>query len=280
MEKTLTKPDITTFFNTNNQISIPDTNAVIRKVVLSGEYLEVLNFKRAIKPPKQKKKKGVKRSSSSKLSSIIYNQMRARKQVKRLVLCNFEYHQCTMLTLTYAENMQDVAKAKKDFNLFMKRLRYHLGIDFLPYIYVIEFQDRGACHFHAILGSPFIDFNLLTSVWGFGHIWIAKINNNIHLANYICKYLSKDFIDVRLAGFRAWQSSRGLRKPIVLRDRFSSVYNKLSSDGATNFLNSIKEKELLHSETFDIFNNNKVEFNKYLIKSIFYERASLISELS
>ena len=46
-------------------------------------------------------------------------------EIERLIDCNYN-DKSTFLTLTFARNLEDLPEANKEFNLFIKRLKYHL----------------------------------------------------------------------------------------------------------------------------------------------------------
>lgn len=60
----------------------------------------------------------------SKARKEIYNK-RKIFDIERLIDCNYN-EKSTFLTLTFARNLQDLAEANKEFNLFIKRLKYYL----------------------------------------------------------------------------------------------------------------------------------------------------------
>ena len=57
----------------------------------------------------------------------------------------------SFITLTYAENVQDIDKGYKDFKTWVRQIRRKMP-DF-QYLCVPEFQKRGAIHFHAITNA-------------------------------------------------------------------------------------------------------------------------------
>lgn len=105
------------------------------------------------------------------------------------------------------------------------------------FFYVLEWQQNGMPHFHALVESNFIPFDVLAARWnrrvrGFGHVRISKsrFHSPLHAARYACKYLTKPPKD----GYPQWvmeyrgqikrfSTSRGLlpnrQKPRTARDR-------------------------------------------------------------
>jgi len=89
----------------------------------------------------------------------------------------------------------------------------------LKYAVVIEFQKRGAIHFHVLFFNlPFIDHDKLSKLWRNGFIKINKIENVKNIGSYVTKYMSKDFDDSRLCGQKSYFTSRGLKKPFITYD--------------------------------------------------------------
>lgn len=115
--------------------------------------------------------------------------VRAGSKIKELVK---ENNLCYHWSITYAENITDRKKAIKDFKNFVIRLKKKLQIKELPYVAVMELQERGAIHFH--LAIPiWVSHELMTEVWGSGHVWVEKNSGDIRLvAGYFSKYLKKD----------------------------------------------------------------------------------------
>lgn len=149
-----------------------------------------------------------------------YSARRARNMIRRLVLANFDKHS-KFITLTFRENLQDVKKANYEFKKFINRLRYKFKDDEkhkrFKYIAVIEFQQRGAVHYHMISDLPYISNDELNKVWGNGFVKINDISHVDNVGAYIVKYMSKELRDERLSGLKAYQCSKGLERPIVYR---------------------------------------------------------------
>lgn len=127
-----------------------------------------------------------------------------------------------MLTLTYAENMQDREKAYSDFDKFLRRYKKETG-ESLEYIAVIEKQKRGAIHFHVGI-NKYINNHLFEKIWPHGFIRINKKaqyiqggkfkKNVVAIALYLSKYMSKDIAQQGINSKR-YSSSRGIAKPVV-----------------------------------------------------------------
>ena len=157
---------------------------------------------------------------------------RARRAIQNLIDANFGFYLdpfgtpaiSKFLTLTHAENVQSLAEANAAFTLFMKRLNYRLfksKKSIIKYLAVIEFQKRGAVHYHLVLFNlPFIDRETYRTVfneaWGRGFVDIRTVPDR-NVGRYITKYLTKSD-DLRLRGNKSYFASRGLLRPVIIRD--------------------------------------------------------------
>lgn len=114
-----------------------------------------------------------------------------------------------MLTLTYAENMEDFGRACQDLRNFIRRVNYRLDRK-CDYIAVPERQKRGAWHWH-ILIDVYMDWKEWERIWGHGFIWVRKVRNLTHAIRYVVKYVAKTFEEggVRVGQHR-YLCSKGL----------------------------------------------------------------------
>lgn len=137
------------------------------------------------------------------------------------------------ITFTFAKNMQDIEQANYEFTKFILRFNFFVngdGKSYLKYIVVIEFQERGAIHFHALFFNlPFIH-NIKTEVadlWGHGFVQVKAVKRIKNIALYMSKYMSKRFDDPRLRGKKCYFASKGLKKPILIY--YDSLVNQILS---------------------------------------------------
>lgn len=147
---------------------------------------------------------------------------KTKNNIRRLINCNLEPNS-TFATFTYAENMTDINQGKNDFKNFIKRWNYQRKkqeLDALKYVYVVEFQKRGAVHFHCIfLNSGYIKNKELKELWRHGHVKINKIKDVDNVGAYVVKYMAKDVLDDRLLGKDLYGRSKGnLREPYIIKD--------------------------------------------------------------
>ncbi|WP_144463782.1 rolling circle replication-associated protein [Siminovitchia fortis] len=115
---------------------------------------------------------------------------RARKQIRRLLECNFP-DQYSFMTLTFSTSNEidttDIDCCNDMFRKFKKRLDYHLEKMILPkfkYIGVIEFQDEsreGAIHYHIVCNLTAVSTKKLEELWSYG--WVHKTNITSDVVN-------------------------------------------------------------------------------------------------
>jgi len=149
----------------------------------------------------------------------------------RFLAANSADHIQSQFCLTYADDFPNDGKlCKKHLNLFLVNLRYHFPD--LKYIWVGEFQTRGAPHFHMFLNLPVTQDNqeIMASLWhkiaGVSQEKHAKFHNHpknfipwdMGNGSYLCKYLDKDHQKQIPEGFesfgRWWGNSQNI-KPVA-----------------------------------------------------------------
>lgn len=151
---------------------------------------------------------------------------RAKKEVFRQANTNSAaWGETTkFMTLTYRENVGDLKESNKVFKRFIQRLNYKLDIK-LKYTVVVQFQDRGAVHYHLLCYNlPYTAQKLLRELWlkhgKGGTVNIKKIDHVDNIGAYITRYMVRSCDDDRLLGNKCYFSSRGLKEPeeIIISD--------------------------------------------------------------
>lgn len=90
-----------------------------------------------------------------------------RRMLEKLVSLGFLFEGGNMMTLTYGRDYPDPVTAKRHLDTFGKRFVREFGRD-VPLFWVCECQERGAIHFHVIVGGQVSKNDLLTwapSAW-------------------------------------------------------------------------------------------------------------------
>lgn len=218
-----------------------------KKLVWSGNVVELYEYESFVFFGETNNMLGrsVKANEENKLRHRKCTLARARRDVRRLINANvFAWgERPKFLTLTFAENVKDIKQANYEFKKFRQRLEYDLKIK-LKYVVVIEFQKRGAIHYHVLFFNlPFVESNYLSDIWRNGFIKINAIEHVDNVGAYVTKYMTKDFDDERLRGKKSYFTSRGLFKPIE------------------KYLNDEDEKEIANIK--DKLSHKKVYENRY-----------------
>jgi hypothetical protein len=104
---------------------------------------------------------------------------------------------CKWITLTYRQEdkkpMTDTIRLYRDFEKFMKRLRYQFNTYHIEYILACEPQASGSWHGHLILIfdsiPPFIPNKTIEHLWKQGFTKIQKLNDIDNVGAYLTAYL-------------------------------------------------------------------------------------------
>lgn len=177
----------------------------------------------------------------SKLKNYSNTNQRRRDKIRRLACSNFNNKYDKFLTLTFAENMTNVKECNLLFKNFIKRLKYQYNLNNLKYLAVIEFQERGAVHYHVLLNIPYIPHKELQDLWGNGFVFINAIEHVDNIGAYILKYITKDNNDIRLMGQKAYLTSRNLKQPEEIINHNLKDFDKLEHKVIDKYnLNALK----------------------------------------
>jgi len=77
---------------------------------------------------------------------------------------------------------------------------------------VIQFQERGAVHYHMLSDLPYIPKNEFFKIWGKGFVKINDIKNVDNVGAYIIGYMNKKIDDKRLLKNKSYLISKNLNK--------------------------------------------------------------------
>ncbi len=217
------------------------------------------------------------------------------------------------LTLTFKDNVQDLSYSNNHFKNYIKRLNHMIkkkykNYEGLKYVCVIEFQKRGAIHYHVLFfNMPFIHQSILKEKWGLGSVYIEgfvknnkKVNFTYSKKNkcfktsgevvknvgaYITKtmnYMLKNVDDCRLRGQKCYLVSRGLKKPQVIDLNDCEVKKEVRAFGYT-----LTSNELVFINAYDNeyvgmclcreYNINILKDKSFKFKNLELEHESYIS---
>ena len=221
-----------------------------QKLILYGNKFDLYNFTESIYFFESTREDFSKSSQKNRRSDSL---SRTRNNVVRIIECNTYENPLfrpVFLTLTFAQNIRDIKTANLHFKNFIKRLNYQLNFK-AKYICVIEFQRRGAVHYHLVFFNlPFVPKEKVESIWSHGFTRIEMPRNINDVSRYVGKYMSKELLDKRLVGQKAFFTSRGIIRPRI-------IYQQTDID---KFVNSVSIKLLDQFET-----------SSYTIKKYQYE---------
>jgi hypothetical protein len=205
------------------------------KLIIAGEYYHHYEYSKQIAygfevPEKQKNFSTRAKDLSKRHDSNIW---RSKKAIKLLLQANTSeqsfrtdsVQRPLFITLTFAENVQEVAEANYLFTKFVQKLNYNTFGEkksILKYLAVIEFQQRGAIHYHVVFFNP-LDiskfYDLVHTSWTHGFCHLKKIYNQTHLINYVHKDLTKLRQKKELFGHKSYFCSKGLLQSTQYRNK-------------------------------------------------------------
>lgn len=155
----------------------------------------------------------------------------ARNRCRRLALMNFS-EKDTFMTLTFADNIQDVTYADNEFKKFMKRFNYKYDRQ-SRFLAVREFQKRGAIHYHLLIDWKYpetlekeslraLERELGANTWRHGFVNIKPLKGQKkgdkpvdNVGAYLIKYMTKDLYERKLSHNKLYLCSRNLGRPAV-----------------------------------------------------------------
>lgn len=200
------------------------------KVVEMGNVIEVVRYKNPIFVGYKSKKKDPFKKLNKKItfkdSLTSFNQSikRTKRKIFELINCNHIQGSSKFLTLTFGENVTDYDQAMYSFKKFKQKIEYKINKK-LEYVGAVEFQKRGAIHFHIVLfNCPYLKFNYLLDVWRKstlvgGSVDIRLIDNVDNVGAYVTSYLGKDLANDKFfteyKNKKRYVCSKNLKLPIV-----------------------------------------------------------------
>lgn len=242
-----------------------------QKLVFSGVYVEHYRYEKALRRDFTRKKTPKPDSIQKEIDTKITPEQnadtksktkrkdsinRTRNEIRRLINCNPDFSK--FYTLTFAENITDVGIANKYFNKFIMRMEYRY--EKFRYISVIEFQKRGAVHYHFLCNLPFIDSKKIENVWGLGFIKIKRVQKVTNLGAYFCKYLHKNMSDKRLFHKKKYFCSKNLERPTEVYE--NQIIEKLIA------LHGLSKREPNYKSNFSGEYTGKVEYTQFKLEDL------------
>jgi hypothetical protein len=240
------------------------------KVILSGSIAEFYFYNQPVEygyeQPKVQKSTIKEKTDEEKQETRKRSLLQTRRSLRNILQSNawqFSDNQGRpflplFVTFTFRENVADLSAAHREFKYFVQRFNYRFyGKNACTkYLAVPEFQKRGAVHYHVVfLNLPFIHniYDEISEIWGHGFTLVETIKNLRHLINYIAKYITADGLDERLAGRKRYFASRGLKKPLEIRDE----------EIIKNFVKLLPQQAVVCHTTFGSTDGREVEYVNY-----------------
>ena len=157
----------------------PNIKSTHLRAIISGNTLEVYSYEKPIFYDFSNESQPASASPDIE-GNRKRSRHRARKMVQRLVDANFGFHIdpfgrpyiSKFLTLTFKKNIKTPKEANAYFTRFMKKLNYQVfksKKSVIKYLAVVEFQKRGAVHYHVVFFNlPFLDnfYYFFKKLWG------------------------------------------------------------------------------------------------------------------
>lgn len=179
------------------------------------------------------------------------NLFKTQRMLQRLISSNLEAYgeRPKFVTYTFADNIKNVEEANERWSLHMRILKRRFGG--LKYLCVIEFQKRGAVHYHVLFfNMPYTRGlkKILADTWGQGFIKIITLSRVNNVGAYVAKYLQEDTHDIRLSGKKAYFCSRGLYKPIEMRNE--QGINEWTEENCFDSMEMVGEPKSYNSDRY------------------------------
>lgn len=248
------------------------------KLVECGDYVQIYIYKNhKLKSNKVddndlnlKKFKNVSLDNKSNDNIENRNIIRSKLECQRLAKSNIQDWE-TFITLTFADNIQDVKSANKRFRYFIDKVR-RIKKDF-KYLCITEFQKRGAIHYHLLTNVNINDNTLLyvqdnnpkfkhIKYWNDGFTSIEEIKGDAKkIVGYIAKYMTKD-IDNRLFSHHRYFYSKNIIKPI-------ENYIDTNNEKELNFyIKKIQDKDLIYQNKYvSPYDNSEISFLEFSLNN-------------
>lgn len=241
------------------------------KAIISNKHVEITH--QSSPPPTSGRNSVGGRRTSMNQSSENYEVNlkksinRARKQIRRLLECNFP-DSYAFITLTFSSteelDVTNIKSCNKMFADFKKRLAYYLKkhqLSNFKYLGVTEFHDKnrsGAVHYHLICNLTEVSTEVLQELWQHGWVDKAITRSNATENEKIAFYLNKGITDPRLNGHKRYFHSHSLKQPIVLEVKDPIEFYKYLEEGTPT---------LTYGETYHSPYTGETKYEQYYLEN-------------
>jgi hypothetical protein len=215
------------------------------------------------------------------------------KKIRHLINYNFRGNKNELaFTITYKENMTDVKRLYKDFERFIKRIRYkYPDIDYLS---VVEPQGRGAWHSHVLVKvngveKVYIPNKELADLWGNGFVTVKAIRQNVdNMGAYLSAYLgdvelnNENVQELAEAGYRKYEVKEveieGIKKKFIKGGRLHMYPTGMNIYRKSEGIKHPPEEWLKYAEVKKIVGSTKPNYTETL--SIFDDEGEELNTIS
>ena len=159
----------------DKEVRLTETKGLYKIKSIGRESTTLLKFRKLDKDTYEniETKERFKYRKSEHRGNNIESIKKSFKKLNLLIEANFSgVPNELFITLTYREEMKETAKLYKDFDKYMKRVKYKYGK--VEYINVAEPQGNESWHCHVLMKfsdyeSIFIDNDTMADIWGHGY---------------------------------------------------------------------------------------------------------------
>lgn len=189
---------------------------VYNRIIISGNVIEYTEYEKPYYKDyeilEEWKERDITKDNQEPSDRSEYSLKRAKNNIRRVINSNYDIFD-KFISLTFGPNETDLDYCHYEFKKFIQRLKYRYPD--LEYIVVVEFQKRGAVHYHMLSNLAYVRNSTLRQIWGHGFVRINRIDRVDNIGAYVVKYLKKDLNDSRLNGRKCYFKSKGLKEPII-----------------------------------------------------------------
>ena len=173
-------------------VGVIEISGYTTKIIKSGDIVEVYRYEieQGVNKtyPMERLGRSSVASDEDKKSNRGKVLRRAKVEVERLINANYSTDS-KFVTVTYRDNITDVAAANSDFKNFIKRVEYKIK-DKLKYLAVTGFQNRGSVHYHVVaFNLSFMSGEELTALWKNGNVKM-DLKDMLWYSNYNLSFMA------------------------------------------------------------------------------------------
>ena len=197
------------------------------RLIVFGKYYELYEYQNEYFWNKPPQKRAITNNENINRNRRIDNLWQTRQTVQRIILGNADTQKTRpkFITYTFKKNITNITEANKIWTEYCRRLKKHFFN--LKYLTVIEFQKRGAVHYHTLYFNMPYRKNLkklISATWNNGFIKIISTNNIRNISLYVSKYIQKELTNTKLIRQKSYFCSTNLTRPITLKNKKHIAY--------------------------------------------------------